>query len=208
MCYQSVIGLEFYNHGPLIALFYTGRCQVHQFRVVLFLSALFLLTAGVASADTLISYSFTGGTSFELPVNPVPTVFTLGFDFEVTPINLIINGAPSSDFLVFFNGDPVTGGGGGFGAFSCGDVSCQDISVLGPQLYSGPESSPTMLGLGDTGVALMDPISGTTSMISTPGTPSAISTPEPSVTVLLVIGLLAAGLVELGFRPRLAVTPN
>jgi hypothetical protein len=181
---------------------------VHQFRAVLFLSALLLLTAGVASADSLISYQFTGGTSFELPVNPVPTVFTLGFDFEVTPINLMINGAPSSDFLVFFNGDPITGGGGGFGAFSCGDVSCQDISVVGPQLYSGPESSPTMLGLGDTGVALMDPTSGTTSMISTPGTPSAISTPEPSVTVLLVIGLLAAGLVALGFKPRLAVTPN
>jgi hypothetical protein len=181
---------------------------LHQFRVVLFLSALLLLTAGIASADTLITYNFGGGTSFELPLNPVPTAFFLGFDFQVTPINLIINGAPSSDFLVFFNGDPITGGGGGFGAFSCGDVSCQDISVVGPQLYSGPESSPTMLGLGNTGVALMDPISGTTSMISTPGTPSTISTPEPSVTVLLGIGLLAAGLAALGFKPRLAVTAN
>ena len=181
---------------------------MHQFRVVLFLSALFLLTAGVASADTLISYSFTGGTSFELPVNPVPTVFTLGFDFEVTPINLIINGAPSSDFLVFFNGDPVTGGGGGFGAFSCGDSSCQDISVVGPQLYSGPESSPTMLGLGDTGVTLMDPVTGATFTISTPGTPSIISTPEPSVTVLLGIGLLVAALAALRFKSRLAITAH
>ena len=118
----------------------------------------------------------------------------------------MINGAPSSDFLVFYNADPITGGGGGFGAFSCG--SCQDISVVGPQLYSGPESSPTMLGLGNTGVALMDPISGTTSMISTPGTPSTISTPEPSVTILLGIGLLAAGLAALGFKPRLAITAN
>jgi hypothetical protein len=181
---------------------------VHQFRVVLFLSALLLLTAGIASADTLISYSFTGGTSFKLPVNPVPTVFSPGFDFEVTPINLIIDGTPSSDFLVFYNGDPITGGGGGFGAFSCGDVSCQDKSLVGLQLYSGPESSPTMLGLGDTGVTLMNPVTGATFTISTPGTPSAISTPEPSVTVLLVIGLLAAGLVALGFKPRLAVTPN
>ena len=181
---------------------------MHQFRVVLFLSALFLLTAGVASADTLISYSFTGGTSFELPVNPVPTVFTLGFDFEVTPINLMINGVKSSDFLVFFNGDPITGGGGGFGAFSCGDVSCQDISVVGPQLYSGPENAPTMLGLGDTGVALIDPVSVTTSLIFTPGTPSTVTTPEPSVTILLGIGLLAFGLAILGFKPRLGITAN
>jgi hypothetical protein len=181
---------------------------MHQFRVALFLSALLLLTAGMASADTLISYSFTGGTSFELPVNPVPTVFNLGFDFQVTPINLIINGAPSSDFLVFYSADPITGGGGGFGAFSCGDVSCQAISVVGPQLYSGPESSPTMLGLGDTGVALLDPISGATLMISTPGTPSAVSTPEPSVTVLLGVGLLAVGLAAFGFKSKFAVVAN
>jgi hypothetical protein len=179
---------------------------VNRFRVALLLSVMLLITAGVASADTLITYNFTGGTSFELPVNPVPTVFTLGFDFQVNPINLMINGAPSSDFLVFFNGDPITGGGGGFGAFSCG--SCQDISVVGPQLYSGPENAPTMLGLGDTGVALTDPVSGTTSMISTPGTPSTVPTPEPSVTILLGIGLLAFGLAVLGFKPRLAITAN
>jgi hypothetical protein len=174
--------------------------------VVVLLSALLLLTAGVASADTLITYQFTGGTSFELPVNPVPTSFDLGFAFQVTPINLMINGAPSGDFLVFFNADPVTGGGGGFGAFSCG--SCQDISVVGPQLYSGPENAPTMLGLGDTGVALTDPTSGSTSTISTPGTPSTINTPEPSVTALLGIGLLAVGLAVLGFKPKLAISAN
>lgn len=179
---------------------------MHRLRVALLLSIMLLITVGVASADTLITYNFTGGTSFELPVNPVPTSFDLGFAFEVTPINLMINGAPSSDFLVFYNADPVTGGGGGFGAFSCG--SCQDISVVGPQLYTGPENAPTMLGLGDTGVALTDPISGTTSTISTPGTPSTVPTPEPSVSILLVIGLLASGLAVLGFKPRLAIVAN
>jgi hypothetical protein len=178
---------------------------VHRFRVALLLSVLLLLTVGIASADTLITYQFTGGTSFELPVNPVPTDFILGFAFQVTPINLMINGAPSGDFLVFYNADPGTGGGGGFGAFSCG--SCQDISVVGPQLYSGPENSPTMLGLGDTGVTLTDP-AGTTTTISTPGTPSTVSTPEPSVTILLGVGLLAVGLAALGFKPRLAITAN
>jgi hypothetical protein len=179
---------------------------VHRFRVALVLSVMLLLTAGIASADSLITYNFTGGTSFELPVNPIPTVFSLGFAFQVTPIGLMINGAPSSDYLVFYNADPVTGGGGGFGAFSCG--SCQDISVVGPQLYTGPENAPTMLGLGNTGVPLTDPVSGTTSMISTPGTPSTVPTPEPSVTILLGIGLLTFGIAVLGFRPRLAITAN
>jgi hypothetical protein len=174
---------------------------VHRFRVALLLSVLLLLTVGIASADTLITYQFTGGTSFQLPVNPVPTNFDLGFDFQVTPIKLMINGAPSNDFLVFYS--PLSGGG--FGAFACG--SCQDISVVGPQLYSGPENSPTMLGLGDTGVTLTD-AAGTTGMISTPGTPSTISTPEPSVTILLGIGLFAVGLAALGFKPRLAITAN
>jgi hypothetical protein len=206
MCYQYVIALEFLRRGPLIALVLNGRCQVNSFRLALCFSAMLLLTAGIASADTLITYQFTGGTSFQLPVNPVPTVFNLGFDFEVTPINLMINGAPSSDFLVFYNADPVTGGGGGFGAFSCG--SCQDISVVGPQLYSGPENSPTMLGLGDTGVTLTDPVAGTTTTISTPGTPSTVSTPEPSLTILLGIGLLAVGLAVFALKPRLAITAN
>jgi hypothetical protein len=179
---------------------------VHRFRVALLLSVMLLLTAGVASADTLITYNFTGGTSFELPVNPVPTAFELGFGFQVNPIGLMINGAPSGDYLVFYNADPGTGGGGGFGAFSCG--SCQDISVVGPQLYTGPENAPTMLGLGDTGVALTDPVAGTTLTISTPGTPSTVPTPEPSVTILLGIGLLAFGLAVLGFRPRLAIAAN
>jgi hypothetical protein len=179
---------------------------VHRFRVALLLSVMLLLTVGIASADTLITYQFTGGTSFELPVNPVPTAFDLGFAFQVNPIGLMINGAPSSDYLVFYNADPGTGGGGGFGAFSCG--SCQDISVVGPQLYTGPENAPTMLGLGNTGVPLTDPVAGTTLTISTPGTPSTVSTPEPSVTILLGIGLLAFGLAVLGFRPRLAITAN
>jgi hypothetical protein len=148
-------------------------------RVLLILSSLLFLAAGIASADTL-SYSFTGSVSatFELPVNPIPTVADPGFGFQVTPLNLMINGVASNDFLVFYNADPVTGGGGGLGAFGCG--SCVDFSFFGPQLYSGPEASPTMIELA--GITLSDET----------GEPvGSISTPEPSGLVLLAFGLSA-----------------
>lgn len=172
----------------------------HSLRVVLFLSVILLLTAGVASADSLITYEFTGpvSASFELPVNPVVTNFSLGFAFQVTPINLMINGVASSDFLVFYN----TSAGGAFGAFSCG--SCVDLSLAGPQLYSGSEASPTMLPLNN--LALTDFENGNPAgTISTPGT---VATPEPSSTVLLGAGLLLVGLLTLGFKPRLAITAS
>lgn len=169
-------------------------------RVFLLSSAVLFLSVGIASADTL-SYSFSGAisASFELPVNPTPTIFDLGFGFEVTPINLMINGVASNDFLVFYNADPITGGGGGVGAFSCG--SCVDFSFTGPQLYSGPESSPTMLALA--GITLTDGITG-----EPVGT---ISTPEPSALSLMVVGLfgiLSLGLISGRIKRGLAVASS
>ena len=69
------------------------------YRLSFVLIALLVFGVGRASADSLISYSFSGANSvsFELPVNPTPTSFVLGGDFQVTPINLMINGAASSD---------------------------------------------------------------------------------------------------------------
>ena len=150
-------------------------------RVFLILSSLLLLTVGISSADTL-SYNFTGAisASFDLPVNPIPTVVDPGFGFQVTPMNLMINGVASGDFLVFYNSDPITGGGGGLGAFSCG--SCADFSFIGPQLYSGSEASPTMLALA--GITLNDGVTG-----DPVGTIS--TTPEPSTLSLMVVGLFA-----------------
>jgi hypothetical protein len=116
---------------------------------------------------------------------------------------LMINGLASNDFLVFFS----TAASGGVGAFASG--TSPDISVTGPQLYTGPESSPTMLGLAVSGVPLMDFNSGApVGTLTTPGTPSPVGTPEPSATVLLGIGLLAVGLAALGFKPKLAITAN
>ena len=110
-------------------------------RISFLLGALLFIGVGRASADTLLSYQYSGpvSASFELPVMPTVIVSGAGFGFEVTPINLMINGAPSNDFLTFYNAAV----GGGFGA--CFGGECLDILVAGPQLYSGPEASPTML---------------------------------------------------------------
>jgi hypothetical protein len=167
-------------------------------RVLLLVSTLLFIAVGMASADTL-SYNFSGAVSasFELPVNPIPTVVDPGFGFQVTPINLIINGVTSNDFLVFYNADPVTGGGGVLGAFSCG--TCVDFSFTGPQLYSGPESSPTMLSLA--GITLNDGVTG-----DPVGTIS--TTPEPAALVLLTVGILSLALAVVGNRRNFALVSN
>jgi len=150
------------------------------YRFAFLLAALLIVGAGRASADSLITYTFTGAVSasFELPVNPVPTMFDTGVGFQVTPTDLTINGAASNDYLIFYS----AAYGGAFGAFGCG--SCTTLSLTGPQLYSGPESSPTMLPI-DGGMVLMGFGSGM------PGGTITTSTPEPSAIVLLGVGMLA-----------------
>jgi hypothetical protein len=80
--------------------------------------------------------------SWTIPINPVPSSFTLGQSFYLNPPipNLIINGiSVNNDYLFFYNiallgslrAQPVIGP--------------KDFNYSGPQLYSGPESAPTML---------------------------------------------------------------
>ena len=158
----------------------------HSCRILFLLSALLFLGAGRASADSLLAYQVNGpvSVSFELPVTPTVLLSSPGFGFEVTPINLLINGAPSGDFLAFFN----TAGGGGLGACFAGN--CLDLLTGGPQLYSGSEANPTMLPLA--GVPLTD--------LRTGDSAGTISTPEPSGLVLLAFGLFSLALITVSRR--------
>ena len=154
----------------------------HICRVSFLLAALSVLGVGKASADTLLSYTFSGpiSVSFELPVNPTVISFNTGLDFQVTPVDLMINGVASGDTLVFYS----SALGGAFDAIS--SPSTFDAAFAGPQLYSGPESAPTMLAM--SGVSLMNDIGGTPAGTLTTTT---TSTPEPSAIVLLAVGLIA-----------------
>jgi hypothetical protein len=176
--------------------------------LVLLCSALFV-GVGVASADTLeftLDKGLVPVAAFDLTVNSsgvlTPSTSDLNFGFVVQPTNLTVNGAAApTDFLAFYNGNPTVGGG--FAIF----VSAFSMPVYasGPQIYGGNENTPTFapgtFSLADGTAA--KPAIGTYSL--TIKDLSTVPTPEPSVTILLAIGLLAVGLTVLKFKPNFGV---
>ena len=124
-----------------------------------------------------------------------------GFGFTITPSNLMVTGVAAGDFLAFYNGAL----GGGFGIFASGPSMA--AYAFGPQIYGGTESNPTfapgVFTLND-GVPIT-PVRGAYTLTITDLT---VSTPEPSVTILLAIGLLAVGLAVLRFKPNFGVSAS
>jgi hypothetical protein len=164
--------------------------------VVLICSVMFI-GAGVACADTL-QFTLTGpvSASFELASSPSVIDFDSGSLFRVAPPDLMVNGTAANDFIAFYNASLL----GGFGIF----ISASDpaVHVTGPQLYSGPESNPTF----STGTfSLIGFPSGNGPFTLTVTDISTVSTPEPSVVVLLFIGLAVLGLMILRVKPNFSV---
>src|ERR1700676_4100175 len=151
--------------------------------VVLICSVMFI-GAGVACADTL-QFTLTGpvSASFELASSPFVMAgdSSSGAGFRVASPDLVVNNAAAgNDFLTFYNTSLL----GGFGIFVT--ASNPAVHVTGPQLYNGPESNPTFL----TGTfSLIGFPNGTGPFTLTVTDISTVSTPEPSVMVLLAIGL-------------------
>jgi hypothetical protein len=171
-------------------------------RILIILCTVLFLGVGVASADTLpgeLSFALTGPVTatFSLPTTvSVPTFESQpGFGFIIPSMvltsfgGLTINGSPSPDFLAFYN---ATGSFGG-GLLASPDGMTADIFLVGggQQLYSGSETSP-MFSPGT--FTFSDG-----SILTISGGP-AVGTPEPSVTILLGIGLLAVGLAALRYK--------
>jgi hypothetical protein len=170
--------------------------------------ALFACVAvGTAKADGQeLSYSLTGPdgltATFILPVNPVvaPGNYTLGGDFQVTPIDLIVNNVADLDGNVAFYSYDSTLGGGGFSVDDGDLINLMNAPDFTSALYSGSEASPTMLAF--TGkIPLLDFMTGdggytlTVTPIST--------TPEPGSLLLM-----GAGLAALFVKRRLSVSQS
>ena len=181
-------------------------------RILAIICAVLFLGAGVAHADSVpgeLTFTLTGPVTatFQLPSHFSPPDSQIGFGFDIPSmvvasfgtggVNLIINGSPSADFLAFYNASGSFGGG--FAAFP--NATTADFLLVGggQQLYSGPENSPTFSnGTFTFSDGYVLTISGG----------SSVSTPEPSVTILLGIGLLALGLTVLGYKRGFATTAS
>jgi hypothetical protein len=150
------------------------------FRVAWALAIFFLACVGTARADgaTLLFYTLTGPVTatFELPTNPTIADgdFDPGAGFYVTPTDLKINGVSSSDFLIFY--DPAL-----LGAFA---DSTDDFSLVGPQLFTGSDQTPTMLPVSGT-IPLTDFFTGASYSLTVE------PVPEPASLLLFTSGLLA-----------------
>jgi hypothetical protein len=186
-------------------------------RIFVIVCSVLFLGAGVASADTMpaeLTFTLSGPVTatFQLPSQlSAPSIGPeLGFGFVIPSmqvagfgangVNLMINGAPSADFLAFYN---ATGDfHGGFAAFQNAFVA--DFLLIGgqPQLYSGPETSPIF----SPGTFTLT--SGNSIYTLTISGGSAVGTPEPSATILLSIGLLALGLTILGYKRGFALSAS
>jgi hypothetical protein len=186
---------------------------------------LFLGLALKLSASTLVisgggTYSSTTPTSsysaanepfsfsFDINSNPSVSGFTSGQDFI----------APISNFGFDLNGSPVTvpsvsiaffaGSQGGLFQF-CFGTGCDPtgltitsgLSLSGPQLYSGSESSPTILTGDESETALIIFVAGDAYPLANQtvqSTTAAPGVPEPSTQALFVAGWLLLAAVALG----------
>jgi PEP-CTERM motif-containing protein len=145
--------------------------------------ALFLLlSVGTVRADGTpsLAYTLTGpvDVTFDLPANFTVAAgnYDLGAGFYVTPLNLMIDGSPATgDFLIFYSSSL----DGAFGDFD--DL----FSLTGPQLYTGPESAPSMSNIPGN-IALNDFFTGAGGYTLTM---TPVSTPEPASLLLMGTGL-------------------
>ena len=179
--------------------------RMHKlFSAALLLLSFSLLAASQIRADE-INYSYTSaGNTFTwtLPTNPVipPADDFSPTNFTIPNLSFSENGVPMVGTFDFFSHDS----GGGFDLFG-GGVDLL-INAFGDQVYSGPESAPTMLtgGFGTFQDFGSDPTGSTSNPGTLEATSASASVPEPSTLLFLAIGLAIVPLVrsaKIGLAP-------
>ena len=156
--------------------------------------------------------------SFTVPTNPVKPDFLLGDSFSVDsaiPFSFSAsNGGTASGpaYLSFYSLSSSSQPGGFFVDFCANGPSCltgleYQWEVTGALLYSGPESSPTMIptSFGFTGgqftlyhCTFCDNTDATGAFSGTVN--SVVPTPEPASALLLLLGTL--GIFAVGYRQK------
>lgn len=202
--------------GVLLALILVAQPVKADSGVTYVISGVYSPTT---TSSLLSGASDTFTMSFTVPTQPVTTDFLLGDDFFVDdPIQFSVsasNGGSASGlmFLSFYTPSSTSQPGGLFVDFCADGPTCAtgleyQWEVPGPQLYSGLESSPTLIptSFSFTGgqftlfhCTFCDGIdaSGTFD-----GSVSAnvVTTPEPGSALLLVLGIF--GLFAIGFQQK------
>jgi hypothetical protein len=172
----------------------SSRGSVFMRTCKVFSAALLLLSFSVLVASQIradeINYSYTSGSNtftWTLPTNPViaPVDAHAPNGFTIPNWSFSENGAPMVGTFDFFSTLNDFGGG-----FDLKSGSTFFINAMGDQLYSGPESAPTMLTGSFATVDFGSDTSG-----SKPPTPVMLApspVPEPSTLSLWAIGMALA----------------
>jgi len=179
--------------------------------------------SSATTSSPLSGPSDTFTMSFSLPSMPVTTDFMIGDDFFVdAPVAFTYsasNGGTASGlvYLNFYTPTASSQAGGFFVDFCADGPLCatgQEYTwvVPGPQLYSGPESSPTLLptSFDFTGGQFVDQCtscdnadaSGT--FDGSVNASGVVATPEPGSALLLLLGIF--GVFTISFRQRVLST--
>ena len=146
------------------------------------LAVLTIFSALPAQADSgpTLDYTLSGGpvsATWTMSENPTPFYVEDGTVFAVNSDDLVVDGASVADIICYFN----WGDWGGVNSLT------YLPDLVGAQLYTGPEDSPTM----QTGVFyLTDEVTGDCYTLT------VTQAPEPMTLLLLASGLAALTLLR------------